>query len=275
MRSHRPECPKRAMPTLAETQSHFRDALLHGDTRSVASWLVGGRDPGKRLIIHQRNYQTSLVEALLVKFPATGWLIGTPFLTEAARRFVREHPPHAPCIAEYGAAFPDFLSQCPGTQRVPYLGEFAQLEWFVGQAAIAVDHASIGNEAFSTIETAALPDTQLTLQTGLHYLQASSPVDELMKFYLTETAPPQFELSPAGVWLEVSGARGEFHVGRLDDAEFTFRKSVFDGRSVGEAAECALDVNARFDPGQALAALIAAGLVKAIGRTDSFSITPP
>src|SRR6266850_3548189 len=172
-----------AMPSLAEIQLQFRNAVVDGglhDFAYTASLLLGGRDPEKRLIIHQRNYHTSLVDALLVKFPATGWLIGTPFLTEAARRFVREHPPQAPCIAEYGAEFPDFLAQCPGTQRIPYAGEFTQLEWFVGQVAIAVDHAPIDNEAFSIIEPAALPDTLLTLQSGLHYLHASWPVDELM-----------------------------------------------------------------------------------------------
>src|SRR5207248_259669 len=90
--------------------------------------LMGGRHPEKRLSVHQRNYHTSLVEALLVKFPATAWLVGTPFLTSATRRFVVEHPPQAPCIAEYGEEFPDFLSRYPGVDGLPYLRDFAELE---------------------------------------------------------------------------------------------------------------------------------------------------
>jgi hypothetical protein len=259
------------MPTLAETQSRFRDAVVEGTAQQIAPLaplLVGGRDPAKRLIVHQRNYQTSLVDALLVKFSASGWLVGTPFLTEAARRFVREHPPQTPCIAEYGEAFPDFLSVCPGAERVPYLCEFAELEWHVGHVAIAIDRPPVAGEEFSAIEADALPDTLLALQPGLRYLHASWPVDELMKLYLTEMAPDQFDLSPADVWIEVRGARGEFHFTRLDVADFTFRRSVLEGRSIGEAAECALDVNAAFDPGQALGSLIAACLVSAIIRKD-------
>ena len=109
------------MSRLAEIQSYFRTAVVDGDTRSVSHVLIGGCDPEKRLTVHQRNYQASLIDSLLVKFPATGWLIGTPLLTEAAKHFAREHPPQAPCIAEYGAAFPDFLARCPETQRLPYL----------------------------------------------------------------------------------------------------------------------------------------------------------
>src|SRR5215472_9257519 len=108
------------MPALSELQSRFRDAVVYADAREIAPLLAGGPDPVRRLDIHQRNYQTSLVDALLVKFPATGWLVGTPLLTEAARRFVREHPPAAPCIAEYGADFPRFLWLCIGAERVPY-----------------------------------------------------------------------------------------------------------------------------------------------------------
>ncbi len=181
---------KSHMRTLAEIQQQFRDAVIHADTE-VVSLLIGGSDPVKRLLIHQRNFETSLVDALISKFPATGWLVGTPFLLQAARRFVREHPPQAPCIAEYGAAFPDFLSQCPSTGHLPYLGEFAKLEWHVGQVAIAIDHARC--------------------------MHATWPVDELMKFYLTDTAPDRFELSRIDAWIEVSGGRGEFRFARLEE----------------------------------------------------------
>ena len=247
------------MQRLAEVQSHFRNALIDGEVAQIAPMLVGGLDPEKRLTIHQRNYETSLVDALLVKFPATGWLIGTPFLTAAACRFVHEHPPQAPCIAEYGSAFPDFLSTHPGAERLLYLRNFAELEWCVGQVAIAVDAPSISDDGFSDVAPQRLPKLRLTLQPGLRYLKASWPVDELMKLYLTETAPHQLELAPADVWIEVRGARGEFQLNRLDAANFTFRKSASEGRSIGEAAELALDVDEKFDPAQALAALLAGG----------------
>src|SRR5262245_60809902 len=257
------------MPTLAETQLRFRDAVVQGDMRhvsSLASLLVGGRSPEKRLMVHQRNYRQSLVDALLGKFPATGWLLGTQMLTEAASRFIREYPPQAPCIAEFGAGFPDFLYHSPAAVRAPYVREFAELEWQVGKVAIAVSAVPVTLEELSSIEAEALPDTLLELQPGLHYLSTSWPVDELLKLYLSETAPESFELSSAEVRLEVRGARGEFHFSRLDPAEATFREAIFGGHSIGDAAESALAVNAGFDPGKELVALVDTGLIKAIRR---------
>src|SRR5215475_11102080 len=149
------------MPTLAETQLLFRDVVVRCDTRHVdllASLLVGGGSPEKRLIVHQRNYRQSLVDVLLIKYPATGWLLGTQLLTEAATRFIRQYPPQAPCIAEFGAGFPDFLSQCPAAVRAPYVREFAELEWYVGKVAIAVSSPPVTVEALSSIDAEALPD---------------------------------------------------------------------------------------------------------------------
>src|SRR5215813_802453 len=129
------------MPNLGDIQSHFRNAVIQADSTSATTLeplLAGGSEPIKRLAIHQRNYRQSLVEALLVKFPALGWLMGSPFLIATAERFVREHPPAAPCIAEYGSDFPAFCSSCPAVERAPYFRDFAELEWHVGQVAIAV-----------------------------------------------------------------------------------------------------------------------------------------
>lgn len=257
------------MRTLAETQLRFRNAVVRADTQhvaSLASLLVGGGSPEKRLIVHQRNYRQSLVDALLIKFPATGWLLGTQLLAEAAIRFIREYPPQAPCIAEFGAGFPDFLSQCPQSMRAPYTREFAELEWHIGKVAIAVSRVPFAVDELSNLDADALPDTLLELQPGLHYLSASWPVDELMKLYLSENVPDRFELSPADVHIEVRGARGEFHLSRLDPTEAAFRKAISEGCSIENAAGVALEVSAGFDPGNALVALIAAGLVTGIRK---------
>ena len=252
------------MPTLAETQLVFREALVGGDTVGLEGMLVGGCDASKRIAIHRRNYEVSLTTALLEKFPGSVWLAGTPFVSEAARQFIHENPPHAPCIAEYGEGFPLFLSTQPGADRTPYLREFAELEWHAGHVTAAASRPAVLPEELSAIGAEALPDTVLTLQPGVRYLHASWPVDELMRLYVMETAPDSLAFAPADVWLQVHGARGEFRVDRLDAAQFLFRKSISEFQPIGDAAQCALDADSTFDPGRALAALVTDGLVMSI-----------
>ena len=115
------------MPSLADAQTRLRKAIVEDWPHEALPLVVGGRAPAKRLAIHQRHFEASLTSALLGKFPATAWLIGSTAVTEATRAFVHRHPPTAPCLAEYGADFPQFLAQRIGAGRIPCLRAFAEL----------------------------------------------------------------------------------------------------------------------------------------------------
>jgi hypothetical protein len=255
------------VPGLSEIQSLVREAVVTGQTSALEPLLAGGGEARARLGIHCRNYEASLISALLEKFPGSAWLAGNAFLSQAAMLFVHRHPPEAPCIAEYGGGFPKFLSECPGAERVPYLRPFAELEWCVGHVAIALDKPWVPSEVFSAIAAELLPHLTLSFQPGVRYLAVEWPVDDLMKLYLAETAPEYLSFEPVAVWLEIRGARGEFSLTRLARGEFIFRQSIRQGNSIGAAALCALDGDANFDVGTAMASLITGGLVAGIGQS--------
>lgn len=252
------------MLPLADLQRNLRRAVVMDDIDEIAPILVGGGDPQQRLAIHRRHYETSLVQALLDKFPATTWLVGSPFVAEAAQEYVRNHPPRTPCIAEYGQDFPHFLTSRPAADRVAYLQAFAELEWHVGQVAIAVDKPALLIAELSKLSGDALTDAALTMQPGLRYCHASWPIDDLMKLYLTESAPDGYSFAPHDVCLEIRGARGEFRLDRLHADQFAFRKALFEGFPIGESAERALQNDLSFDPGRSLVRLIGDGLAVAL-----------
>ena len=257
------------MPPLAELQSQMRRAIAGGGGDGVASLLAGARHPAKRLAIHRRHYETSLVNALLQKFPATAWLIGTPLLADAARSFARSHPPAAPCIAEYGQDFPAFLSARREAFALPYLEDFGELEWHIGQVSVAIEEPPLTIATLSSHDAAELPDLRLDLQPGVRYLAPDWPVDELMRVFLSRSAPDSFTLHRERVWLELRGARGAFDFVRLEPAEFSFRRAVADGASVAIAADVALHVNAAFDITAVFSRMFSERLVTAVAASDS------
>jgi len=246
---------------LADTQARMRRAVVGGESGDVLPLLVGGPDPRARLAIHQRHYEASLVTALLGRFPATNWLVGSAPLVEPARAFVRRHPPAAPCIAEYGLGFADWLGSTPLAERMPYLAAFGAFDWHLGRVAVEVEQAPLAFGALATLPPERLADFRPVLQSGLHYLQADWPVDELMRLFVTDTAPDRLVLSPEPVRLEIRGATGEFRFTRLSESDFVFRQALHRGGTLGEAAVLALEGADGFDPGAALAGLFTAGLV--------------
>ena len=234
------------MPTLADIQSLVRDAVIAGETGALEPLLSGGGKALARLEIHRRNYQVSLLNALLQKFPASAWLAGASFLSKAAMIYVRRHPPDAP----RAGLWPRLIS-APDDQ-----------------VAIAVDEPCLAPDALSAIATEVLPDLTLSFQLGVRYLAADWPVDDLIRLYLANSAPEYLTFEPAAVWLEIRGARGEFSLTRLPPGEFLFRQSIREGNSIGAAVECAMDADTNFDPGTAMASLLASGLVTGIGQDN-------
>jgi hypothetical protein len=222
---------------------------------------VGGWQPLKRFDIHRRHYEESLTTAVLGRFPATGWLVGSKRIEAAARAFVHEHPPTAPCIAEYGSAFPGFLATWPETERLTYVPEFADLDWHLGRLAVSIDAAGVVPDQLTQNGTDALLDTRLGLQSGTHYVHASWAIDTLISLYLADTAPDTWTLQLEEVYLQVRGSRGAFCFSRLNPAAFAFRTSLMAGETCGEAAARALNLDASFDPGAALVSLVDDGLV--------------
>ena len=244
------------MPALPDLQRNIRQTLISGDSTGLEPVLAGAREPRRRLAIHQRHHQSSLITALLDRFPATVWLAGSPFVTDAAREFVRARPPSRPCLAEYGEEFPGFLATRPGGAEVSYLRQFAELEWHLSRLALAIELPALTLHDLSMIDAAMMSDAKVALQPGVHYLHADWAIDELISLFLSDEAPDRFMLTPGTFWLELRGARGELRINRLRHSEFVFRALLSAGASLTDAAVAALEVERTFDPGLALLALV-------------------
>lgn len=249
------------MRSLVELQHAFARAMTTGEAARFDAELVGGTVARNRLGIHLRHYAESLTATLLDKFPACGWLLGGECVGGAARAYVRLHPPRQPCIAEYGCDFPQFLAGYGRAAALPYVESFAGLEWAVGQASIATDHAPCSWDGLASVGADRLVDATLTLQPGLHYRESRWRVDELMTTYLRGAAPERFALDEANTLIEIHGSRGAVSLARLDDGAFAFRAALAHGQSIGDAAAAALERDSAFNAGDALKSVAHAGLV--------------
>lgn len=254
------------MLPLADTQAAIAKAMITGDARSAPTSLAGGPDPGSRFAIHLRHYQTSLRAALEDKFPATVWLLGASLFRAAASSYVREQPPRSPCIAEYASDFPQYIAGYGSAASLGYIEAFAQLEWLLGRASIAVEQPALSWLDLIAPGPDRLLGASFGLQAGVAYLRAEYAVDELLKLYLHDREPESFDLPAADTRMEISGSRGRFRIDRPAPAHFEFRFALQEGEVLSEAASRALTIDEQFDPGQALRELIAAGRITSVNH---------
>ncbi len=254
---------------LADLQQRMRHAVVTGDPASVSPLLVGGRHSAKRLAIHLRHYEASLTAAVVGRFPATGWLMGSRRLEDAARRFVHDHPPTAPCIAEYGRQFPAFLATWPDTAHLTYVPAFAGLDWHLGWLAVSIDVDAVERDRLAAIDPTDLTIMGVRFQAGTHYLRASWPVDTLITMYLSEASPESWTFVDEELRIEARGSRGSFRFSRLKAGEYAFRVSLAEGQTLGDAASLALAIDPGFDSGVALLTLVDEQLITSVGRSQT------
>jgi len=253
------------MLPLGEIQRRVRDAVLAGDAAPLVPMLAAGqRDVALRMAIHLRHYRTSLVGAVMARFPATAWLIGPARLEAAAVQFVQTSPPTAPCIAEYGGDFPASLGGTPIGAALPYLVSFATLDWQFGRLSVAVDADPMAPARVVALTPDELASSRLVAQDGSSYVRADWPIDELMALYLNDSAPEQLTLEPQPVWIEARGSRGAVRMSRLTEGNWVFRHAIAKGLSIGASAERAWQSDTAFDPGAALAEMFRESLVTGI-----------
>ena len=250
--------------SLVDLQQQVRHAVVDRDSASIASLLIGGVQPARRFDIHRRHYEESLTSAVIGRFAATAWLIGTARLEHAARAFVHAQPPTAPCIADYGSAFPGFLSTWPDVAHLTYVPAFADLDWHLGRLAVCVDEPPVERGELMHIGPGDLAESRVTIQPGIHYLAAPWPIDTLIQMHLADSSPDAWTLRAEDVHLEVRGARGALRFTRLSAGFFAFRTALACGGTLGDAAARALALDDAFDPGAALVALLNEGVMTSL-----------
>jgi hypothetical protein len=185
-------------------------------------------------------------------------------VVQAARQYVRSNPPVRPCLAEYGGGFPSALAAGNLASAIPYLRDFAELEYRIGQVSLEVTRPARRLDELGRIPELELPGVRLAMQPGTRYLRVDWSVDDLLGVYLSDAAPLQYEIVPGERWLEIRGSRGDVTFQRLSSGAWTFRAGLANGLTLGDASARGLAAEGDFQPGSALRAMFDAELVVAV-----------
>ena len=251
------------MPALRELQAAFLRAMFGPDEPELLETIIGdGLRPAVRLQIYRHHVLTSLTDVLQTTFPVICRLVDERFFRYAADAYIRQHPPEAPCLFEYGAHFPAFLVTFPPCRHLEYLADVARLEWALNTALhteirVSLDPAELGGLAPHEV-------AQLTFQfaPSVTLLDSPWPIDQIWRVNQAnaEVYGP-VNLDEGGVALEIR--RWEDAVGfrRLDPAIYTFRTTVAAGHPLTMAAEAALAAGQEFDCVAALHELLTDGVI--------------
>ncbi len=252
-----------AMSTLLELQMQLRRAVLGGDTAEIVAAIRGdGLDPAARVGIYRNHAFATLGALLQDTFPVACRLVDKRFFAYAAHEYLREHPPHSRCLAEYGADFADFLAGFEPSKALPYLADVARFEWALKIAASVRDTAPLLPRTLAAVPANEAAHIAFRLQPSLSYLTCPWPIDAIWQANQENEVSP-VDLASGGARLEIRRAEDGVVWRRLDAATFAFRTALADGLVLAAAMAGAALQDLAFDPVAAVQHLFAEGLVVA------------
>lgn len=240
----------------------FAQALENPDSdcRALISH-TGSKDQRRRFDIYRNNRAASLIDSLRSTYPAILSLVGEQFFSAAARGFIDRHAPTGPVMAEYGAGFGEYLSTLPNTGSVPYLQDIATLEWSWLQAYHSADGSVLTLEALAQAGLENISDLQLTQHPALFTLQSQWPVGSMWSVCTNQAeglTAADINLTNAEA-VVITRPSLEVLTNVVPASGHCFLLALMEGKSIGEAAELALGVDANFNTGDHLAGLVSLG----------------
>ncbi len=222
----------------------------------------------RRFGVYRNNVKASLAAALAARFPVVGRLVGEEFFTAMALVFIERQPPRSPVLAEYGAAFANFLEGFDPAADLPYLPDIARLEW----ARHVAFHSADANPA-DLARLAELPPEALgSVRLGLHSAMAviASPWP-IVSVWTTNThdATPEAPAEWTAETALVTRPYLDVLVQRLPPGADLLVAELAHGVALGAAADAVARAYEGFDLATALSTLFGAGAITTLSQGSS------
>jgi hypothetical protein len=250
------------MSELAQLQTAFTRALLHGETAVAAAVLGDGLVPEARLALYRHHVVSTLTEVLQAAYPVVCRLVDARFFAYAAAEYIRQQPPNGPCLFEYGATFASFLADFPPCHSLSYLPDVARLEWALHTVWEAEDAEPLALACLQQFAPEELGRLTFAFAPAVSYLESPWPIGRIWQVNQPDADPNDtVSLDAGGAHLEIQRLADEAVFHQLEPGTFAWRSALAAGQCLQEAFAAACMVAPQFCLTTALQTLFADGLI--------------
>lgn len=235
---------------LAEMQSAFRQAILHGDESAARAAIEeNGIPASERLDVYRNNTFASLTGVLAATYPALQRLLGEGNFRLLARAFIAAHPPRRPQLLSYGSEMADFLRVFKHTRDDAFFAELARLEWARNESLFAADAPILTARSLQGMAMERFGALRLPLHPATRLVESDFAIARLWE---AETLTRGVALGAESVLVTRNG-EGAILQRRASAGDAALLAAFAAGMTLDEAAEAAFEAEPGFDLQAALA----------------------
>lgn len=249
-----------------EALARFGAGLLQPGAEPLDLFQGSTERAGPRFSLYRGNLSANWERSLGNAYPVLRQLVGDEFFLGLAKEYGRRFGATSGNLNAFGGQLAEFLADFPPAAAYPYFPDVARLEWavhcaFYGADSIPLSAADLGAEA--------IEHTPVRLRPGHALLASEWAVADIWQAHQSPPAGPlpQDLASPCRALVYRPAWRVQ--VRRLGPGEWAALGLLAEGTTLAGALEAGLDGDTNFDPGAALQAWLAEGLLTAIDKEQA------
>ncbi len=210
------------------------------------------------LNIYRNNYRENLHDALAAAYPILVQMVGADFFRLMARQYIAQQPSCSGNLHHYGAQMADFLANFSAAQSLPYLADFARLEWACHLAYYAADRAPFNPLRLREFSESEYEKLTWQCHPACCVLHSPYPLLDMWQAHQPgANADFHIDLDQAGGDLLVSRSHDGVAVSALSAAAADWLRHTQAGATLGVATEAVLASYPDFDLTATLNTLVA------------------
>lgn len=225
----------------------------------------------ERIAIYRSNLQLIYASALRNVYPVIYQLVGDVFFSQLAALFEEKYPSQSGDLHEFGSQFSNFLAEEPSVQAYPYFSAVATLELKLHQSYYAADADAISLNDFLGFAGATAPQHTLRFHPASALFQSKfAAIPVYLAHQLSEVEPIQVDLETPSYGL-ISRDAWRLQVTPLSEAQYEGLNSLYQGNSLEDSLEVALNIDPNFPVAEILHSWFDLGIFVGFNCKDSFS----
>ena len=165
------------MNSLRDLQNRCYRAFLHGEDELLVDDLVDATIPASISIqVYQNNASETYRKALSASYPVIERLVGDGGFHGLARKYMRAFPSGSGDLQNFGAAFPEMLSEQYADTEFAYLPAVATLEWAMEEVQLEEERSPLDVAALADVEPSHYPALRFSRSTSARLIVSRFPI---------------------------------------------------------------------------------------------------
>ena len=193
--------------------------------------------------VYRNNSMSAFHDALRSNYKSVAKLVGETYFAYLARAYIKNYPVKARTLVGYGKDFDQIVDDYAGEHKLPYLSDFARLDYLWLGAHLAADSSALNMEYLTGVLEAGgdLGTQKLHFRPDVMLAQTAWPVfDVWSKLRADHELGESMEMNEGTQSILIWRFQNEVMQRSLQDNEYTFLRTIKDGGTLGEAMAAAL-----------------------------------